>query len=316
MDREEIITRAEKILARNPNRVFEHDSFTDPKRCRLIYKQVMPDEEKFKADQAKIVKMQKNNPDLIPCYQAPILSKEQEQHLFLKMNYCKFQLQKTLHKMQPKLVGEKRVLEAELWNSRYTEIRNTIALSNFRLAIAITKNHTGVYRRMSLMDSLLSDQYANILKAVDYFDYRLGYKFSTYCTWVLRKNHYREVAITSKYYSRFTNSDHSRSDFPDLVSKDSMEEYRAYKEDKAKKNRLVNRLLKVVERRGSGNIQNQLDILRSYYGLSQEQGKTLLDVGKEKGLSKERIRQIKNRALKTIQSYCVEKNITFENAIA
>jgi DNA-directed RNA polymerase specialized sigma subunit len=57
------------------------------------------------------------------------------------------------------------------------KIRNIIAQLNCKLAKQIKKYD----------EEILSDAYLDILNAVEYFDYRLGNKFSTYATWVLKR---------------------------------------------------------------------------------------------------------------------------------
>ena len=80
-------------------RVFYHPSFDDPKERKNILSE-MPGEEKFKKDACKVKKLGTNkvSPEMRPCYEAPLLNFEQEQHLFRKMNYFKFTRPSYLHR--------------------------------------------------------------------------------------------------------------------------------------------------------------------------------------------------------------------------
>ena len=105
------------------------------KRKKIL--QNIPDCENYQKAYKKIEKIRANkiNPEMLPCYQSPLLTFSQEQHLFHKMNFYKY---RTHQLIQSDKIFNKR-LAKYTWSKAH-ETRNQIAESNFRLATQIIKN--------------------------------------------------------------------------------------------------------------------------------------------------------------------------------
>ena len=88
------------------------------------------------------------------------------------------------------IVGEKRVRALVLVHNGELAHRR-LAQSNLRLVVSVAKRYIG--RGLNFLD-LIQEGNLGLLRAVDKFDHKLGYKFSTYATWWIRQAISRAIA--------------------------------------------------------------------------------------------------------------------------
>jgi RNA polymerase primary sigma factor/RNA polymerase sigma factor len=238
-------------------------------------------------------------PYLASLYEMPLLTREQEQHLFRKYNYLKFKagkLRKELDTAQPRA---SLMDEIERLYDEAVATKNEIARANLRLVVSIAKRHVTPDQNFF---ELVSDGNMSLLRAVEKFDFARGNKFSTYASWAIMKNFARTIPGEFKHRDRF------RTSQDELFA--SAQEYRGNQTlaegVQQQREAQIEKILRRLDER-------EQKIIASRFGLDHAQEpQTLKEVGASMGVTKERIRQIEARALSKLRAAVKEEKILLD----
>ncbi len=237
-------------------------------------------------------------PYLASLYEVPLLTREQEVHLFRKMNYLKFKASKLREKLDPAHPRTELMDQIEKLYEQAVATKNEIVSANLRLVVSIAKRHVGPG---SNFFELVSDGNMSLIRAVEKFDYTRGNKFSTYASWAIMKNFARTIPDEQRHRERFRTSQSEMFNMTEDVRSDQYERETA----QFLREQQIERILSRLDPR-------EQQIIASRFGLGdRREPLTLKQVGAELGVTKERVRQIEARALSKLRKAAEEEQIEF-----
>jgi RNA polymerase primary sigma factor len=281
-------------LIRQPVEYIHSAEFDEPGR-EGEFLGPMPDEEAFVAKCQSMAAPKDVDPAMGYLYAKPLLTREQEAHLFRKMNYLKFKRNKLQEALDPARTRVQELARIDDLTQQSKQCRDMLIECNQRLVHSLATKHM---RPGQNLDELKSDANLSVMRAVEKFDYSRGNKFSTYATWAVMKNFARSIPDENTRRSRYmTGTDELFDGRADLRT----DEQEVLATADAARSR-VNRLL-------SGLDERTRDIIKMRTGLSGGEEMTLEQIGQHFGITKERVRQINVRGMKQLRERAAEEAV-------
>jgi RNA polymerase primary sigma factor len=227
---------------------------------------------------------------------APQLMKgPEEKMMFLRFNYSKLRLAKLQRLIRKNGLTRKRAEEFMFWHRRFEHFREYLVRTNLALVLAMAKR-----TRLGDVDfaEIVSEGNMALIRAVDKFNVDRGFKFSTYACRAILKAFSRTALKSSRHRTRFPvefEPEMEKSDWTDR-RRDAVEED------------CIDELKAIVDRNLADLSQVEETVIRRRFNWKQEEESplTLEEVGQIIGVTKERVRQIQNKALMKIRTVMEE----------
>jgi RNA polymerase sigma factor (sigma-70 family) len=283
-----------KELIQQPVDYIYNPEFDDPSKEEAILAD-MPGLADFEAKRFNKHAPKDVPPQMAHLYEWPLLTKDQEQHLFRKMNFLKHKLHRLQQSIDPGRAKVSELRRMEDLREQIKETRDVLINCNQRLVYAQAKQRLAMGESI---DDLVSDGNISLMRAVEKFDYGRGFKFSTYATWAIMKNFARSIPDEQTHKQRYVTGHEAVFDAKEDVRTDEQEVLAAAD---AARNR-VNHLLDHLDARTR-------EVIRMRIGLDGAQEMTLEQIGQHFGITKERVRQINVRGMKQLREWAAKENV-------
>ena len=151
---------------------------------------------------------------------------------------------------------------------------------------------------------LIAEGNVGLIKALDKFDGERGFKFISYSVWWIRQMILEALSKRNVSDAEDLPCEYeSQGDDEDEVT-DENYIHEGFESDREKERAEAIRMLMDYLN------QRERNIITKYYGLDGNKPKTLEEIGLEYGLTKERIRQIKNTSFKKMRSVALATGMT------
>jgi len=284
--------RAKELVRTPVDYIYNADFDNAAKEAEIVGD--MPGLAEFEAKRAGKSPPKDVPPQMAHLYEWPLLNKEQEQHVFRKMNFLKHKLHKFQESLDPTRTRVADLIRIEELREEIKKCRDVLISCNQRLVYSQAKMRLAPG---DSIDDLWSDGNMSLMRAVEKFDYARGNKFSTYATWAIMKNFARSIPDAKTHRQRYMTGYDELFEAKADVRTDEQEVLAQADAAKAR----VARLLDHLDARTR-------EVIRMRTGLDGSEEMTLEQIGQHFGITKERVRQINVRGMKQLREWAAKEN--------
>ena len=234
-------------------------------------------------------------PYLASLYQTRLLSKEEEQFYFRRMNWLKFRAATVRGRLDRRRATLRQIERIEGWLTEAETVKAIIITSNLRLVVSIAKKFVDT---TNSFEELVGEGNVALMRAVEKFSFALGNRFSTYATYAIQRHFFRMSHKARQLRQRFVNDDES---FKGLSAAEPNNEQCSFEQIA---------VLKDVFAKFLGELEprEQL-IVVARFGFDGQPPRTFRELGASMGVCKERIRQIQTRAIDKLREMAAQARL-------
>lgn len=285
-----------RAMFREPLEYVDHELFAKPSAETLIFGRKAV----FAGNTARFKDIGDDTAcDLVSLSSGDTPTAGQEMLLFQRLNYARMRLAMLACRWIEAGLPKEQFREMLAWGHRTNLVRERLASLSLPLVPAMAKQSR--FANLDFSD-LASEGNCALLRAIMTFDCSRGYRFSTYACRAILKSFARVILRTTRYRNRFPVEYDPNQEHGDVAELNRVEQHVA----------CVHELKVMLAENRARLTEIERTVIRERFALDAGEDevrtpKTLDEVGALVGLTKERVRQIQNKALAKLR-HDIEKN--------
>lgn len=234
-------------------------------------------------------------PYLASLYHTRLLSKDEEQFYFRRMNWLKFRAATLRGRLDRSRASLRQIEQIEGLLAEAETVKAILITSNLRLVVSIAKKFVDPNNSF---EELVSEGNVALMRAVEKFNFALGNRFSTYATYAIQRHFFRISHRSRQLRKRFVNTDEAMKD---RAADTEPAEYCSSEQIG---------MLKELFAGFLGDLEpRERQIVVARFGFDGKPPRTFRELGVEMGVCKERIRQIQTRAMDKLRDMAAEARL-------
>lgn len=212
-----------------------------------------------------------------------VLQSEDERTLFLQYNFARKKVAESIQEYKNGSISLASAEQAMQWGSTMRRCRDTLVVANLGLVFSMGRNY-GIFANADVSE-LLPEGFQAVMRAVDGFNIDLGFKFSTYaCRSIIQSMNRVKAKIAKRLQREFPSS-------LDITPESKVDD-RDYEHEQD-----LHELRQVLKSNSANLNDKEMDVVMGRFF----DEKKLRDLGNDLDVTKERVRQIQNSAIKKLR---------------
>ena len=234
-------------------------------------------------------------PYIAALYQTRLLTKDEEQFYFRRMNWLKFRAATARGRLDRRRATLRQIDQIEGWLAEAETVKAILVTANLRLVVSLAKKFIDPFWSF---DELVGEGNVALMRAVEKFNFALGNRFSTYATYAIQRHFFRLSHRGRQFRKRFTSDDAALKS--QAAAEPSTETLSA--------ERIA--LLKDLFAGFLGELEpRERKVVVARFGFDGKAPRTFRELGAQMGVCKERIRQIQGRAMEKLKTLAAEAGL-------